>query len=810
MAGYLKSIVGGIFNAAAANINPYKIQIANPESFKDLNIITRDDCLYLYKRPGCVECVLISTAGVSSKWYSLFRLTSEGDANALFSNLCAILLPLIVSSSSVYQEDNLQKICDNIREHPTWNVAHVAAFVGLFEAFRHPSVNKFLSTGCSVTGIGPVHAAISGQQIQCVQELLKCDASLEIADTHGNTAYHQAVKILPTVIPILMRYDHSSVVQWTNKQGETAIYTACKMNLPDATEMLLHAGADPNISSTDALPIHIAIQENNLQSAELILRDHPDQLSVVDNKYGATPLHWVKSKEAVEMLARFGCNMNAVSSHGDTALHVVMKKKLIDCVMSLLCYGTDCNILDSDEETPLHWAVQNDDIEYVRTFIVFGADVNQRNKKQHSPRHIASTSKGKNRELILYLLHIAGAKRCGVDIKGCLQGCVAEGSHNGVPNPSMKTLLKLDSVALFDDLLSARVTCEAKMEHGQGSVLDMVNAPTNAGDRILSLDGGGIRGLILIQVLMEIEHAMGKPIRECFDWIGGTSTGAILALGIAKGVSLQYMKGLYFRMKDEVFRGMRPYSSEPFEEMLKREFGSDTVMSDLKHAKVMVTGVKADTFPAQFHLFRNYINPFKMPHTGKSKINDDDILPHNQLVWKAARASGAAPTYFRCHGNFMDGGLMANNPTLDILTEINEFNKGLKMDNLDDQIRPLGCVISVGTGRLPETEVKNVDVFRPEGLFDAARSVLGLSALGNLIVDQATISEGRPVDRSRAWCSMINVPFYRFSPQLSEHVGLDCHDNKTLINMMWETQCYMVANRHRVNELTSLLCGIEQ
>lgn len=45
--------------------------------------------------------------------------------------------------------------------------------------------------------------------------------------------------------------------------------------------------------------------------------------------------------------------------------------------------------------------------------------------------------------------------------------------------------------------------------------------------RLLSLDGGGIRGLILVVILMEIEKALGKPIVKCFDWIAGTSTGGI-------------------------------------------------------------------------------------------------------------------------------------------------------------------------------------------------------------------------------------------------------------------------------------------
>lgn len=51
--------------------------------------------------------------------------------------------------------------------------------------------------------------------------------------------------------------------------------------------------------------------------------------------------------------------------------------------------------------------------------------------------------------------------------------------------------------------------------------------------------------------------------------------------------------------------------------------------------------------------------------------------PAEQLVWRAARSSGAAPTYFRPNGRFLDGGLLANNPTLDAMTEIHEYNQDL-------------------------------------------------------------------------------------------------------------------------------------
>ena len=59
--------------------------------------------------------------------------------------------------------------------------------------------------------------------------------------------------------------------------------------------------------------------------------------------------------------------------------------------------------------------------------------------------------------------------------------------------------------------------------------------------QVLCLDGGGIRGLVLTQILLEIERILRDEfkskltIRECFDWIGGTSTGGILALAIARG-----------------------------------------------------------------------------------------------------------------------------------------------------------------------------------------------------------------------------------------------------------------------------------
>lgn len=113
--------------------------------------------------------------------------------------------------------------------------------------------------------------------------------------------------------------------------------------------------------------------------------------------------------------------------------------------------------------------------------------------------------------------------------------------------------------------------------------------------------------------------------------------------------------------------------------------------------------------------------------------------------------------------------------------------------------------ISLGTGLIPVTELKEIDVFRPDNIWDTAKLAYGISAIGNLLVDQATASDGRVVDRARAWCSMIGVPYFRFNPQLSEDIAMDEKSDAKLINMMWEVKAYMHTNRNKVIEMINLL-----
>ena len=85
-------------------------------------------------------------------------------------------------------------------------------------------------------------------------------------------------------------------------------------------------------------------------------------------------------------------------------------------------------------------------------------------------------------------------------------------------------------------------------------------------------------------------------------------------------------------------------------------------------------------------------------------------------------------------GPFLDGGLIANNPTLDVLTDIHKYNTNVR----GDQACPFGLVVSLGTGVPPPMHVPSFDVFKPESIWDATNVLMGARALGELLVDQVT------------------------------------------------------------------------
>lgn len=503
-----------------------------------------------------------------------------------------------------------------------------------------------------------------------------------------------------------------------NKNGYTPLHTACLADKPDCVKALLMAGADVNITASQVSSDEIEAAPGYVGD---FLQENPKSLYQQDMKFGGTPLHWSCSRAVIDTLVDMNCNINAINFEQRTALHVMVLRGRLECSVALLCRKADPDLRDHEGNTPLHLAVQESNIPMMQCLIIFGANLNIRNNKGSTPRHLLT----KEQDLkILYYLHAVGAERCLEGTIDCTDGCRFNGAFDGIPPTPV---IGPTNREILDQMLAV-----AGMENSAKNS----NEPSKKGGRLLCLDGGGIRGLILVQLLLEIEKVVEMPIHLCFDWIAGTSTGGILALALASGKSLMDCLFLYFRMKEVTFVGFRPYSSEALENVLKETFGTDSVMTNITHPKLMITGCLADRKPIELHIFRNYQSPNDILGVKHDSPYELPLPPEEQLMWHVGRATGAAPTYFRAFGRFLDGGLIANNPTLDALTEIQEYNLALRATGRESEVTPVSIVVSLGTGLIPVTQLKDIDVFRPEKLWDTTKLVMGISALGTLLVDQ--------------------------------------------------------------------------
>lgn len=188
----------------------------------------------------------------------------------------------------------------------------------------------------------------------------------------------------------------------------------------------------------------------------------------------------------------------------------------------------------------------------------------------------------------------------------------------------------------------------------------------------LSLDGGGMRGLVsVICLLFASRRIFGdESLVNFINWTIGTSTGSLLALSLAKGHTLTEAFFNYWDVKNEIFLDKSTMArlfgnvvdkqTANVENVLERTFPSDTFTFKKYPKRLTVPALDISMTPAKLHIFRNY-----------SYGNNDEF---EDVTFKdAARASGAAPTYFHPHimGNkkFVDGSLAANCP-LNVLFKV--------------------------------------------------------------------------------------------------------------------------------------------
>lgn len=244
--------------------------------------------------------------------------------------------------------------------------------------------------------------------------------------------------------------------------------------------------------------------------------------------------------------------------------------------------------------------------------------------------------------------------------------------------------------------------------------------------KILSIDGGGIRGVIPALILQEIEKRSGEPIGKLFDLIAGTSTGGLIALGLALDnghgspkYTASDLVDLYMNRGDEIFdrdvwqriRSLgniadEKYPNENLQKIVKEYFGEKTLKDTI--CDVIIPAYETERRMPWF---------FKSLHAKNPSKEGYDFL-----LSDVALSTSAAPTYFQPHKielndndylSMIDGGVYANNPSMCALIDAKAY-----FQPKDSDI----TMLSLGTGQT--TRSLDYDKIKDWGLLKWAQPVL--------------------------------------------------------------------------------------
>ena len=267
--------------------------------------------------------------------------------------------------------------------------------------------------------------------------------------------------------------------------------------------------------------------------------------------------------------------------------------------------------------------------------------------------------------------------------------------------------------------------------------------------KLIALDGGGIRGVMTLQVLIKMEELLaeksgqGENFRLCnyFDYIGGTSTGAIIAAGLAIGKSARFLSDFYQEVGPAMFekafllkRLKHLYKSEPLTEKLQEVYGANTTLGSDKLKSLLLVVTRNVTTDSPWPISSNPL----------AKYNAPDRLDRNTKIplWQLVRASTAAPVFFppevvQWDPNdpskaflFEDGGLTPyNNPAFLLARMATYPAYNLKWKTGEKNL----LVMSIGTGSAPSV---SDDVYSG-----------GKNAFANLVSFPAALMYGSAVDQ---------------------------------------------------------------
>jgi hypothetical protein len=241
--------------------------------------------------------------------------------------------------------------------------------------------------------------------------------------------------------------------------------------------------------------------------------------------------------------------------------------------------------------------------------------------------------------------------------------------------------------------------------------------PANGPKKLLALDGGGIRGMITVEILAKIERDLRGELgagskfvlADYFDYMSGTSTGAIIAACLSLGWPVEKLRNFYLNSGGEMFdkavlwrRHKEKFTNKKLEGLLRKEF------SDAKGAPVTFGGNEIRTLLMMVMRNATTDSPWPVSNNPRAKYNDRKLADCNLNfpLWQLVRASTAAPVYFPPESImvgkrsfiFVDGGItLYNNPAFQMFLMATTSPYRLNWPVGKDKM----LIVSIGTGTSP-------------------------------------------------------------------------------------------------------------
>ena len=551
----------------------------------------------------------------------------------------------------------------------------------------------------------------------------------------------------------------------TDAEGNGALHLATSPNIgkvtAKATEKMTEGERKAFINKTNRqgkTALHSAFEKDNSEAVCALLKAGADVCMGTDSEntfhiaaqkgsfmsIGAA--HFGKDnflkRESSDEKKQLVNQLNMPNKDGYTPLMICARSKQINSLVTFLQAGADPDIRHPESgNTAFHFAAQNNDMPSIKALISFGADMELQNNQKQNPIDLATDE---------------------------------------------------DCVKVIRDTLQ-------KMKEARSKLSNIFNPKTFSDDSIflLAMDGGGTRGLLHTQTLIAVYKRMKElqpdcgPLYKYFDYIAGTSAGGLVTLSLASDASIEATRASLFKVACEVCTRPITFPAHVVTYSALQTYGEDAVMSDLKGPRIIIMTSLGDRNPPKLHLMTNY-----------GEARDGEKGPSELKVYEASLATSAAPFYFPAfEEKFLDGGCMANNPTLDAITEI------LEQAQRENKPVKISMVVSLGTGEVPVTEADNVGVFVPN-LANAPEAILNLptllSSAGNILslfIAQSTVTSGQEVKRARQWCKDTGATYYRLSVDLEESIDLTESDMKVLTDMLYQSTMYLLEHVEDIDNI---------